>query len=207
MKYPDYIITTNDIKDFSIKEKNSVFTGQVYHCEKEDEVSKLLQNVKKKFYDATHHCYAYKFIDEKFKYSDDGEPNGSAGIRILNAIEHFNLTNVIVIVIRYYGGTKLGVGPLGKAYYAAAFNTLNKANKIYKHHYQKITIKSGFNYTDLIHKVLSNNKAIIVNSGYKKLAIYECLVMPSKFDAVQKKLLNSSKGEIKIDCQDEHYYQ
>ena len=207
MKYPEHIITIDDFNEFSLKEKNSQFTGQVYHCENGIEVSTILAEVKKKFYDATHHCYAYKFIDGKFKYSDDGEPNGTAGIRIFNALEHFNLTNVIVVIIRYYGGTKLGVGPLGKAYYNAAFNVLDKTNRLSKQHYQKVTIKSGFNYTDLVHKVLSSNKAIIANSEYKKLALFECLLMPSKFETVQKNLLNSSKGEIKIDCQDEHYYQ
>ena len=185
MKYPDHIITIDDFNEFSLKEKNSLFTGQVYHCENENEASKILSEVKKKFYDATHHCYAYKFIDGKFKYSDDGEPNGTAGIRILNALEHFNLTNVIVIVIRYYGGTKLGVGPLGKAYYNAAFNVLDKTKRLTKYHYQKLTIKAGFNYTDLVHRILAKYQAIIVNTEYKELATFECLLMQSKLDYVQ----------------------
>ncbi|MCB9247399.1 MAG: YigZ family protein [Ignavibacteriales bacterium] len=63
------------------------------------------------------------------KYSDDGEPNGTAGLRIYNAINHFELNNVLVVVVRYFGGTKLGVGPLGKAYYNCALEVLDSSKK------------------------------------------------------------------------------
>ena len=86
MNYPENILTVDNFAEVNYKEKSSVFIGQVYHCETENEAVNILEPIKKKHYDATHHCYAYKLITEQFKYSDDGEPNGSAGIRILNAI-------------------------------------------------------------------------------------------------------------------------
>ena len=116
MNYPEKILTLDNFAEVTYKEKSSVFRGQVYHCETDNEAANILAQTKKKYYDATHHCFAFKLITEKFKYSDDGEPNGTAGIRILNAIEHFDLINVMVVITRYYGGTKLGFGPLGKAY-------------------------------------------------------------------------------------------
>ncbi|MGB5894590.1 MAG: YigZ family protein, partial [Ignavibacteriaceae bacterium] len=103
MNYPEKILTVDNFAEVTYKEKSSVFIGQVYHCEMENEAANILEPIKKKYYNASHHCFAYKLISEQFKYSDDGEPNGTAGIRILNAIEHFNLINVMVVIFRYYG--------------------------------------------------------------------------------------------------------
>ena len=132
MENIDKIITIDEFHEYRFKEKASVFIGQVYHCESEDEAKEILENVKKEFYDARHWVYCWKIGEETIKYSDDGEPSGSGGIRLLNAIEHFGLQDVIVISIRYFGGVKLGVGPLGKAYYSSAFNCLDEADKIEK---------------------------------------------------------------------------
>ena len=96
MGFPEQIVTIDKFKEFSSKEKGSIFIGQVYHCETEDEVHNIITGVKKKYFDASHHCFAYKFLNEKFKYSDDGEPNGTAGIRILNALDHFKLLNFLI---------------------------------------------------------------------------------------------------------------
>ncbi|MDZ7765436.1 MAG: YigZ family protein [Melioribacteraceae bacterium] len=97
-----------------------MFIGYAAPCKNDEEAEQILEGKKKQYYDATHNCYAYKILPESIKYLDDGEPSGTAGIRILNAIQHFDLTNLIVISTRYFGGTKLGVGPLGKAYYNSA---------------------------------------------------------------------------------------
>ena len=198
MNYPENILTVDNFAEVTYKEKSSVFIGQVYHCETENEAANILEPIKKKHYDATHHCYAYKLITEQFKYSDDGEPNGSAGIRILNAIEHFNLINVIVVITRYYGGTKLGVGPLGKAYYTSAYDVLKNAKKLEKVPFQKVIIESDFNYISHIHRVLSNHNATIENSEYKVKAIFECYIMPSKLIKITFQLTDISRGEIKI---------
>jgi len=198
MNYPENILTVDNFAEVTYKEKSSVFIGQVYHCETENEAANILEPIKKKHYDATHHCYAYKLITEQFKYSDDGEPNGSAGIRILNAIEHFNLINVIVVITRYYGGTKLGVGPLGKAYYTSAYNVLKNAKKLEKVFFQKVNIEADFNYISHIHRILSNHNATIENSEYQEKAIFNCSIMPSELSKIIFQLSDISKGEIKI---------
>jgi len=198
MNYPENILTVDNFAEVTYKEKSSVFIGQVYHCETENEAANILEPIKKKHYDATHHCYAYKLITEQFKYSDDGEPNGSAGIRILNAIEHFNLINVIVVISRFYGGTKLGVGPLGKAYYTSAYNVLKNAKKLEKVFFQKVNIEADFNYISHIHRILSNHNATIENSEYQEKAIFNCSIMPSELSKIIFQLSDISKGEIKI---------
>jgi len=207
MNYPENILTVDNFAEVTYKEKSSVFVGQVYHCETENEAANILEPIKKKHYDATHYCYAYKLITEQFKYSDDGEPNGSAGIRILNAIEHFNLINVIVVITRYYGGTKLGVGPLGKAYYTSAYDVLKNAKKLEKVFFQKVNIEADFNYISHIHRILSNHNAIIENSVYKEKAIFECSIIPSELSKIIFQLSDISKGEIKIVATEVNYYR
>ncbi len=198
MNYPEKILTVDNFAEVTYKEKSSVFRGQVYHCETDNEAANILAQTKKKYYDATHHCFAFKLITEKFKYSDDGEPNGTAGIRILNAIEHFDLINVMVVITRYYGGTKLGVGPLGKAYYTSAYNVLEEVKKLEKILFQKVIIEADFNYVSHIHRILSNHNATIENSEYKVKAIFECYIMPSKLIKITFQLTDISRGEIKI---------
>jgi uncharacterized YigZ family protein len=206
MNYPEEIITVDNFSKFSTKEKGSSFIGHVYYCETEKDVNEKLASTKKKYYDATHHCYAYRLLDQKFKYSDYGEPSGSAGLRILNAIDHFKLLNVIVIVIRYYGGTKLGVGPLGKAYYNSALTVLENADKIIKALYQQIFIESSFDYISHIHKVISNHQAIIMSSDYSEKAIFECWIKPAFINGFKSKLTDMSKGRIKVFVKEDLYY-
>ena len=142
IKYPEQIKTIEKFSQKNYKEKGSEFIGRVYHVEQEKEIVETLNKLKKKYYNATHHCYAYKLLNGKIKYSDDGEPGGSAGIRILKAIEHFDLVNQLVVVTRYFGGTKLGVGPLGKAYYTSAYDVLERSEIVVKTLYYTIYITS-----------------------------------------------------------------
>ncbi|MCH7963051.1 MAG: YigZ family protein [Bacteroidetes bacterium] len=207
INHPEKILTVDNFAEVTHKEKSSVFIGQVYHCETENEAANILAPIKKKYYDATHHCFAFKLITEQFKYSDDGEPNGTAGIRILNAIKHFNLINVIVVLIRYYGGTKLGVGPLGKAYYTSVYNVLEEAKKVEKVLFQKVIIRADFKYISHIHRILSNHNATIENSVYKEKVIFECYIMPSELGKITFQLTDISKGEIKIVDTEVNYYR
>jgi len=207
MDYPEEIVTVDNFTEFSLKEKGSTFLGQVYHCENEPEVNEIMTSVKKKYYDATHHCFGYRFTDQKFKYSDDGEPNGSAGVRILNAIDHFNLVNVLVVVIRYFGGTKLGVGLLGKAYYTSALAVLERADKRSKTLYQKIIVISGFDHISHIHRIMSNHKADIVKSTYQEETEFECGIKPSSLKVISIELSEISNGKIKVLPKEEFYYK
>ena len=109
-----------------IKIKGSQFIGYAIKVISVQNAEEELSSIKKEHFDATHHCYAFKLNTGEEKYSDDGEPNGTAGVRILNAINHYNLTNIIIIVVRYFGGTKLGIGPLGKAYGDSAYDIAAK---------------------------------------------------------------------------------
>ncbi len=207
MSYPEQIVTIDKFHELSSNEKGSIFIGQVYHCETEDEVHDTILGVKKKYFDASHHCFAYKFLNGKFKYSDDGEPNGTAGVRILNAMDHFKLLNVLVPVIRYFGGTKLGVGPLGKAYYSSAENVLLEAQRIKKSLHQELIIESDFNFISHVHRLLANYEAIITVSEYHEKAKLKCWIKPSRISKITNQLLHISKGKIVLYPQEEIYYK
>jgi putative IMPACT (imprinted ancient) family translation regulator len=104
---PSEIRTIRTGDEVKFKEKGSLFISQPFSIENEQSATEILREIKKKYFDASHHCYAWRLSDGNFKSSDDGEPSGTAGLRIMNAIDHYDLTNLIVIVTRWFGGTKL----------------------------------------------------------------------------------------------------
>lgn len=131
------------------KEKGSKFIALAYPVYSEDEVKDILAEVKKKYYDARHHCYAYTLGADKSRYraNDDGEPNHSAGDPILGQIRSADLSNVLVIVVRYFGGTKLGVSGLITAYKTATADALEQATVIEKH--ETVLLQAHYGYPQM----------------------------------------------------------
>jgi uncharacterized YigZ family protein len=195
---PEQIKTIKSFRDFSFKEKSSEFIAIVYPIDNEGAVLNQLNEIRKKYYDATHHCYAYKIKTGEQKYSDDGEPNGTAGLRIVNAIEHFDLTDVLLIVVRYFGGTKLGVGPLGKAYYNASIEVLEQSEIITKTLFQRIVIEVDFNFVNHVHRVINFYSAIIDDSEYLNNVKFKCFIKPADIDKINIELTNLTNGQILI---------
>ena len=120
-------ILTKEIYEITIK--NSKFTGVIIPIESLDDVKDNLTKLKEEYKNATHYCYAFKLINDK-GFSDDGEPNKTAGIPILNVIEGNDLVNVLVVVIRYFGGIKLGPGGLIRAYSSTCKGVINKSTLV-----------------------------------------------------------------------------
>ena len=116
------------------KEKNSKFFGYAFPVTTEEEVKEILEKLRKDHFSARHWCYAYQIGIEKIQYraNDDGEPNNSAGMPIYGQIQSFDVTNVLIVVVRYFGGVKLGVGGLISAYKTAAQMALESAEIIQK---------------------------------------------------------------------------
>lgn len=133
-----------------IVEKKSRFIANVFYIETVEEAEEKIKQIKKKYFDARHNCFAYSiFSKEKIidRFSDDGEPSGTAGAPILNILNSKKLTNILVIVTRYFGGILLGTGGLVRAYTGATQEALNKTNIIYKE--LGIEAKFEINYQDL----------------------------------------------------------
>lgn len=116
-------------EEILFKEKNSKFYGYAFPIQSEDDVKPILEKIKKQHYAARHWCYAFQLGTNKihFRANDDGEPNNSAGMPIYGQIQSFDLTNVLVVVVRYFGGIKLGVGGLVQAYKTGAQMALEVA--------------------------------------------------------------------------------
>lgn len=116
-----------------IVEKKSKFIANVFYVETKEEAEEILKNVRKKYYDARHNCYAYRITEQGSiveRSSDDGEPSGTAGAPMLNIISKNNISNVLVVVTRYFGGILLGTGGLVKAYSDAVLDAMSKARFI-----------------------------------------------------------------------------
>ncbi|MCC7331732.1 MAG: YigZ family protein [Flavobacteriales bacterium] len=128
----DTYLTISSASQGIYKEKGSKFLAFAFPIFSEEEFKNHLSHLKKEYHDARHHCYAFKLglTENEYRYSDDGEPNNSAGKPIYGQILSKNLTNVGIVVVRYFGGTKLGVGGLVTAYKEAAADTLQNATII-----------------------------------------------------------------------------
>jgi uncharacterized YigZ family protein len=131
------------------KEKGSKFIGYATACYSDQEAKEFLEAWRKNHYQSRHLCYAYRFgVDQKvFRANDDGEPNNSAGIPILGQIQSFDLSNVLIGVVRYFGGTKLGVGGLVQAYKAAAKEAIENGEIVELEVF--VWVKIFFGYTEM----------------------------------------------------------
>ncbi len=163
------------------KDKGSKFIGIACPVESEAEVKEQLSEIKKQFHDARHHCYAYAIgkSHEYYRINDDGEPSGTAGKPIYGQILSFELTNILIVVVRYFGGTKLGVRGLINAYRAAAREAIEK-NTIEKK-YLCIKYKVEFDYAEMndVMRVLKENNLPQLNHNYKESCSLEFSVRES----------------------------
>ncbi len=198
MQNYEQIKTITHFTETKYKEKGSVFLGKAYPIDSIEQCEEILSGLKKKFYDASHYCFAFKLINGNFKYSDDGEPNGTAGVRIMNALEHFELSAAMVVVVRYFGGVKLGAGPLGKAYYNTAYQTLKESEFVIKKPFIKISILVEFNLLSNVHRILANHNAVIKETYYDLKANFIFLSEFNEVDSIIRELIEISKGEISI---------
>ena len=148
-----------------LKEKGSKFLGFAFPVSSEMDVKKSLEKIREEHPKATHHCYAFRpgISGENYRANDDGEPNGTAGLPIYNQLLANNLTNILLIVVRYYGGTKLGVSGLVKAYKESAKLTLEEAEIITKELETQIEIQFHFEQQNIIFTMLNKFGAKILD--------------------------------------------
>lgn len=166
----DFYKTITGPSEGLYKDKGSKFIARVFPVGDVNEVRENLSDLKKEFHDARHFCYAYCIDPENviFKSSDDGEPTGTAGKPILNQILSFELCNILVVVIRYFGGTKLGVSGLIKAYKSATVEALNTAEIVTRKITRRINISFDYPLTNDVMKVIRECEIEIVGKDYSK---------------------------------------
>lgn len=158
-----------------------------------DKVKEKLEEIKKKYKDATHYCYAY-IINNHEKCSDNGEPSGTAGMPILNVLKQNDLTNILCVVIRYFGGIKLGAGGLIRAYSTSASVALNKATITNIVNGYNITIEFSYDNLKQIDYLLKN---IDIKKDYQTNITYNFNITETKFNQIENELTKLSKIKLK----------
>lgn len=161
-----------------IEIKNSKFITKIYKTEKE-EIINILEKLKKEYPKATHYCYAYNNKNYK-KSSDDNEPTGTAGKPILNVLEKEELENVLVVIIRYFGGIKLGAGGLIRAYTKATTEALKKA--IYQEVQDAYKVRIQFPYSEEKNINYLIQEKNILKKEFQENIIYECIIEKDKIN-------------------------
>lgn len=143
------------------KEKGSKFLSFLYPVTSVEEVKEYLTQLKKKYYDATHHCYAYiiGYDKETFRMNDDGEPSSTAGKPIYGQLQSNDLTNVLLVVVRYFGGTKLGVSGLIKSYKESSAECIALAEIVEKQVKHKYNIYFAYEDMNVVMNILKQNNA------------------------------------------------
>ena len=160
-----YNTIENTVENILFKEKNSKFIGYAFPITSENEVKTHIENLKKDHFSARHWCYAYQIGTETFKFraNDDGEPSNSAGMPIYGQIQSFEITNVLIVVVRYFGGIKLGVGGLISAYKTTAQLTLEEANIIEKTIDKHFKITFDYKNMNKVMRIIKEKNIDIVN--------------------------------------------
>ena len=189
-----------------IIEKKSRFIANIFYIESEEEAEKIIKSIKKKYYDARHNCFAYRINKENIsKFSDDGEPSGTAGAPILNIIEGRNLSNILVVVTRYFGGILLGTGGLVRAYSDATLEALKNADTI-EMVYGKI-MRLEIEYKDLktVEYHFKKEKINISNVEYKDRISLNIEVTEEDIEKIEKMLNNKIILANNIEIIEEKY--
>lgn len=177
------------------KEKGSKFIAIASAVYSEEEFKGFLIQIKKDYHDARHHCYAFKIglTENEYRYNDDGEPNNSAGAPIYGQIQSFNLTNIAIVVVRYFGGTKLGVGGLITAYKEAAKEALQNAKIIDKtvdNHYR---IEFGYEIMSDVMNFIKQHQLEVTLQELEEKGTIEFRVRQSEAENILE-LLKTIKG-------------
>lgn len=177
----DTFFTIKQTSKGEYKENKSTFLAFAYPVENAEQVKQFVDNLKKEYYDARHHCFAYKIGIGKEVQSrafDDREPSHTAGEKILGAIESKNLTNVLIVVVRYFGGIKLGASNLAKAYKQASMEALGNAEIIERTITEDILFSFDFSIMANVNKFLKDNR--FDKTSYTYVSANEILLKVNK---------------------------
>lgn len=195
-------------REAEIIEKKSRFIATVRPIKSEEEAIAFIESMRKKYWDATHNCFAY-VIGERFQVqrcSDDGEPGGTAGKPMLDVLLGEEIHDTIVVVTRYFGGTLLGTGGLVRAYQGAAKAGLHASTVIEKNWGRKLKI--GTDYTGLgkIQYILGQRKLSVLDTVYTDKVDIEVLIPIDQIGSVKAEIIEGTNGQARIEEDEECYF-
>lgn len=189
--------------------------GNIFHIESKEEAEKHIKEIEKKYPDASHHCFAYRYdvqmnldiFNNKIytckynKVSDAGEPVSTAGKPIMNMIEKHGLHNVLVVVTRYFGGTLLGVGGLIQAYGECAKQVIEHAKISEEEIMKTIVFSYNFDLVQVVRNTLNKYQSKVIEEKYEEKVTMKIAINSGYIEAFKQELFNNSKGEINLDHQ------
>lgn len=181
------------------KDKGSKFIALAFPVKSEAEIKEILADLRKKYYDARHHCYAYQlgFDKSAYRVNDDGEPSGTAGKPIYGQILSKDLTNILIVVIRYFGGTLLGVSGLINAYKNAASDALNNNLIITKTINEVYNVNFKYESMNDIMKILKDENTSIISTNFDLDCNIEFFTRKNNSTKIYEKLIKISDTKVK----------
>ena len=180
------------------KEKGSKFIALAYPVSNEDEVKEILAELKKEYYNARHHCYAYVLNPDKsaWRVNDDGEPSGTGGRPIHGQIQSFDLTNILIVVVRYFGGTKLGVSGLINAYKAAAQDALSQAEIIEKTVNEVYKLEFPYEEMNDVMRIIKDENIDILDNQYDEACIITYSIRKNEADRIKFRFMKTNVIQV-----------
>ncbi len=187
----DRFRTLASTSEGSYKEKGSKFLAFAYPVNSEDEVKEHLKELRKKYYDARHHVYAFRLgtQGEMYRCSDDGEPSNSSGPPVLGQLNSYNLTNVLIVVIRYFGGTRLGVSGLINAYRTAAADAIENNTIEERFEQDCFTIAFGYPVMNDVMRILKDENPEQSNQQFDNTCRITLSIRKSEGQRLRDRLL------------------
>ena len=178
------------------KDKGSKFYAFAFPVQNENEVKEILDRLKKEHHSARHHCYAWRMGTEEltFRANDDGEPSSTGGKPILGQLQSFNVTNILVVVVRYFGGTLLGVSGLINAYRSAASSALEAAEIVQKVIEQKIILEFTYNELSEVMNVIKHENLTVIQTRFEE----KCSLILSVRKLDYEKMINTFNNIYRV---------
>ncbi|HSO86411.1 MAG TPA: YigZ family protein [Draconibacterium sp.] len=172
------------------KDKGSKFYAFAFPVKHEDEIKEILTYLRKEHHSARHHCYAWRLGTEEitFRANDDGEPSSTAGKPILGQLQSYNVTNILIVVIRYFGGTLLGVSGLINAYRSAAADALKSAEIQQKIIEKEITLDFTYNELAEVMNIIKQENLTVVSTRFEEKCNLTFAVRKSEYEKVKLKI-------------------
>ena len=185
---------------FEFEDKKSRFIGEAMPVSTEAEALAFIEGIKKKFPDATHHVYAYVLRENSIaRFTDDREPQGTAGMPVLDAIRKNGIVDAVVVVTRYFGGTLLGTGGLVRAYSSSALGALKEAEIVRYDVYATVNIEVSYSDYQKIGTVFDEIGFRTDNTVYSDKVLIEGSVLAAEYEKMLQKLIEATSGRLKCD--------
>ncbi len=193
----DYFIPFAPYGEDNFIEKRSKFTGRLWHVETPDEATEKIKQMRETYWDATHNCWAYILRDGNImRYSDDGEPQGTAGMPILDVLRHENLVDVCCVVTRYFGGILLGTGGLVRAYTKGAQVAIAAAGVQQMSMFSVVLIACPYSLLGIVKQILPEQNCTVEETDYGVDVTLTCTVPEGTENALNKALADATAGQV-----------